>query len=432
MCSTANSKPLLSIIIPTRDRAKYAIPAIRSILSFPSDRFELVVQDNSTNDVLAEAIQPWLGDARLVYQHSLEAMPMIGNFTKGLELSRGMYITYLGDDDGANLELIDAAIWAEQNDIDVLTTTRPAIYSWPDLRFKYLQKRLAGRLEIRRFSGKMRFIDPDRELRKCASAGGELYAARLPLAYYGIAKRECIERIKQFTGSYFPGPSPDLAIAIGLASQAKRVCQIDYPLFIPGISMGNAHAFGRADYNELRLETKSLLPKEAVRDWSPLVPAFFCGPTMWGETAVKTLSATGRKDILADFNISYLHAKCAVFYPRLRSMIMANFNQALRANNQVRLLAWSRFILGYISIWGTRAQALFGNLRSALAPNIGRRGITGLNNIEEAVDSLSGYLKGTSRKFGDAFGCNPNAVRRNESFISAPMASDGDRLARLR
>ena len=432
MCSAAKPNPLLSIIIPTRDRAKYAISAIRSVLSFPSDQFELVVQDNSTNDVLAEAIQPWLGDARLVYQHSLEAMPMIGNFTKGLELSRGTYITYLGDDDGANPELIDAAIWADQNKIDVLTTTRPAIYSWPDLRFKYLQKRLAGRLGIRRFSGKMRFIDPDRELRKCASAAGELYAARLPLAYYGIAKRECIERIKQFTGSYFPGPSPDLAIAIGLASQAKLICQIDYPLFLPGISMGNAHAFGRADYNELRLETKSLLPKEAVRDWSPLVPAFFCGPTMWGETAVKALSAIGRKDVLADFNIPYLHAKCAVFYPGLRSMILANFNQALRANNQVRLLAWSRFMSGYISIWGSRARNLFGNVRSALTPNVGSRGITDLNNIEEAVDSLSEYLKSTNRKFGDAFSCNPNVARRSDPFTPAPTATDGNKSASLR
>ena len=42
-----NNLPLLSIVIPTRNREFYCIQAIKHILSFENKDFELVIQDNS-------------------------------------------------------------------------------------------------------------------------------------------------------------------------------------------------------------------------------------------------------------------------------------------------------------------------------------------------------------------------------------------------
>lgn len=41
---------LLSIVIPTRDREYYCIEAIKNILSYNNEDFELVVQDNSDSE----------------------------------------------------------------------------------------------------------------------------------------------------------------------------------------------------------------------------------------------------------------------------------------------------------------------------------------------------------------------------------------------
>ncbi|MNT58405.1 Spore coat polysaccharide biosynthesis protein SpsA [compost metagenome] len=57
--------PLLSIIIPTRNRKEYAASAIRSILSIPSEDFELIVQDNSDNDELLALLASQAHDTRL-------------------------------------------------------------------------------------------------------------------------------------------------------------------------------------------------------------------------------------------------------------------------------------------------------------------------------------------------------------------------------
>ena len=137
--TSQSDRPILSIIIPSRNRAKYAVLAIRSVLSYPSDRFELVIQDNSSNDELELAIRPHRHDPRVIYNHTREPLDVIENFTRGLELATGIYVTFFGDDDGANPEIVDAAVWANQNNVEVLITTRPSEYYWPDVRFPFFQ-----------------------------------------------------------------------------------------------------------------------------------------------------------------------------------------------------------------------------------------------------------------------------------------------------
>lgn len=396
-----SDRPVLSIIIPSRNRAKYAVLAIRSVLLYPSDNFELVIQDNSSNDELELAIRPQLRDPRVIYNHTREPLDVIENFTRGLELATGVYVTFFGDDDGANPEIVDAAVWANQNDVEVLITTRPSEYYWPDVTFPFLQARRAARLNVKPFTGKLVELDPRNELRRCVRAGGDLAAARMPVAYRGIARRECVDRVKQQTGTYFPGLSPDLAIAVALAGTVTRFWQIDYPLFVPGMSRGNVHARGRADYDEIRLDKKPHLPQESVKNWSSMVPAFFSGPTIWAETAVQALTATNQIALLREFNIAHLHAICLVYMPRLFPLIIRSYYRTLSLNHRGHILGTLQLTKSYFGVWGTRLSRIAGNVLRAVAPNFRNRGFCGIQDIECAVNALSVHLKSVNRKFGD-------------------------------
>ena len=49
--------PLLSIVIPTKNRQKYALSIIQTILSIKDYALELVIQDNSDTNELENSIK---------------------------------------------------------------------------------------------------------------------------------------------------------------------------------------------------------------------------------------------------------------------------------------------------------------------------------------------------------------------------------------
>ncbi|MCK4296614.1 MAG: glycosyltransferase, partial [Candidatus Marinimicrobia bacterium] len=108
MISPEEKSPLLSIIIPTRNRQKYAISAITSILSISAPDLELVVQDNSDSRDLEEYIRSNVNDTRLRYNYTSTPQSMIDNFDAAIGLASGKYLCLIGDDDGVNPEIIEA------------------------------------------------------------------------------------------------------------------------------------------------------------------------------------------------------------------------------------------------------------------------------------------------------------------------------------
>ena len=59
---------LLSILIPTRNRQKYCIGAIKEILSIGSERIEICVQDNSDDNSLEYEIKA-IGSSSVIYNY---------------------------------------------------------------------------------------------------------------------------------------------------------------------------------------------------------------------------------------------------------------------------------------------------------------------------------------------------------------------------
>jgi glycosyltransferase involved in cell wall biosynthesis len=394
------SSPLLSIIIPTRNRARYAISCIRSVLSIQSALLEIIVQDNSDNDDLERMVRISILDSRLRYNHTTERLSVNQNFDKAMGMARGKYVSYIGDDDSVNPEIVSAVSWAQQRGFDALLTTMPVRYYWPDVRHRYYQSAFAGSLLIKSFGGSISFPNVEIEMRSCARSAGKRFD-NLPHVYYGIIKRECLEKVFEQTATYFPGPTPDVAGAVAAANYAKDICRIDYPLFIPGTGKASGGGLGTQKKHIGTLENQAHLSPQYVHNWSNIVPAFFSGETIWGEDMVQALKAIGREDVLREFNIPLLHAACAVFHPDYLPITLRSLYRALKTTRRGYLAGTFQFISYYFFNWGLRLRALFSNAVTLSGWGHILR-IKKLNNIEEAANSLTEYLNNTGRRFDKA------------------------------
>lgn len=94
---SASSSPLVSIIIPSYNRANYLGQTIRSALSQTYDNFELLIVDDGSTDNTAEVVRAISSD-RLRYL-SKEHTGAPGTRNLGITQSRGEFIIWLGSDD---------------------------------------------------------------------------------------------------------------------------------------------------------------------------------------------------------------------------------------------------------------------------------------------------------------------------------------------
>src|SRR4051812_31364688 len=91
--------PLITIVIPTRERADTLRHTLSTVLSQKSDNFEILVSDNFSSDDTAGIVAS-MADPRLRYINTGKRMSMVGNWEFAFHQAHGRYLIYLGDDDG--------------------------------------------------------------------------------------------------------------------------------------------------------------------------------------------------------------------------------------------------------------------------------------------------------------------------------------------
>lgn len=390
------SGPLLSVLIPTKDRARYAISTIRGILEWRNGDFEVVVQDNSTNDELADAVRP-IRDSRLRYYRTPEPLDMEGNFSAATLNSRGEYLAFIGDDDGMIEESIDVARWAREQNIQAVFPSGMATFLWPDVRTPIYGSHLSGVLRISRFAGRASSRIGESEIRKCLrSAGQDLHS--LPRAYFGLVRRDLMDAVRLTSGSFFPGPSPDLANAIALACVAESISEIEYPIFIHGTGARSVGGLGAVKRHVGRLEDWPHLPQWSVARWSAMVPQLFLGQTVWAEDVVQSLTAMARVDLLRDFNSARLHAVCLCSHPAYWRPILRSGIRHLRVMEGSRASWVARFGAGYVYAWWQRLHSLTRNI-VALASFGSETLVRNVEDSEAAMNALAEFLRRNKLSF---------------------------------
>ncbi|GBF72225.1 hypothetical protein PA598K_00463 [Paenibacillus sp. 598K] len=92
-------QPLVSILIPTYQRAHRLISCLQSILTQTYKNIEVVIVDNASTDATAQVIQPFLADPRIRFFQNSENIGSPRNHNRCIEESKGEYLKFLHSDD---------------------------------------------------------------------------------------------------------------------------------------------------------------------------------------------------------------------------------------------------------------------------------------------------------------------------------------------
>ena len=93
-------KPLVSILMPTRNRPLFFKKALDSALAQTYDNIEIIICDNSDNDETKQVVETYLSTYPFIHYEKNETdLKYIGNMSECLSLANGEFVNYLFDDD---------------------------------------------------------------------------------------------------------------------------------------------------------------------------------------------------------------------------------------------------------------------------------------------------------------------------------------------
>jgi len=222
------SRPLISVIIPTRERVETLKVAIATVLSHEFDLLELIVSDNCSEDSTREMVAG-IKDRRLIYVNTGRRLSMCDNYEFALNHAKGRYTVMIGDDDA----VMPGAIQKLAMEIE----SKPeAIYTWPKGIYVWPFPGRAATIE------RMPSLGPRRELNlrqlayRCVAQGLWGYT-RLPNAYHSAVESRLWEAIRETTGRVFHSTQPDLFTGFALPAFAEKAIDLGYPLTLHGRSV---------------------------------------------------------------------------------------------------------------------------------------------------------------------------------------------------
>src|SRR5665647_2093055 len=93
-------KPLLSIVIPTKDRYSTLISVLRGLVKdFIDSDVEFIIQDNTNNNNEILLFLSKLSCKKIQYFHAPFPMSVTENCDHAVKNSQGKYLIMIGDDD---------------------------------------------------------------------------------------------------------------------------------------------------------------------------------------------------------------------------------------------------------------------------------------------------------------------------------------------
>ncbi|GAB5473182.1 MAG: hypothetical protein Mars2KO_12810 [Maribacter sp.] len=344
-------RPLISFAIPTKNRYRYLIRLIESSLRIESENFEIVIHDNTEDNSEILEFLNGFEDKRISYFHNPEFLDMVENCNWAIRSCIGEYICFLGDDDAFAPSLIKLIPFLKRNDIKVFNTGIP-IYEWPDVTHPIYGKKFAGRISFRRFTAKLKTIQTRKELTKAVGLGGTKMA-KMPKIYHGVIHESVFSKLHETFGTYFPGPSPDMACSTAICKFVESYTYLDAPLIISGHGAKSAGGKGVASNHIGAIADQKFLPPDTMEHWSPKIPSIWTGPTIWAQTCLLVLKKNNETALVEKFNFNYLYAALVNKYPRLYPIVKPHLNKSF---------GLFPLAIPYVRIWAARLKSMTANI----------------------------------------------------------------------
>ncbi|OTG66885.1 hypothetical protein B9T25_08885 [Acinetobacter sp. ANC 4470] len=309
-------RPLLSIVIPTKNRYSTLINLVEKLLDWNSADYEVVVQDNSENNTpIKNFLLNYSNDPRLKYFHNINPVTVCQNAEDAIDNSIGEYVCFLGDDDGIIKQSLDVVKWMKENDVDSLNCKQGS-YCWPEFRNKNYGKRksLAGMLIYHSHNGDLYSQDAVSGLNSLLE-NGCLTLNGITRLYHGIVSRKTLNLLKEKTGTYFPGAIADMSSAVGLVFFAKKHYYLNFPLIISGASGASYAGNSGKKNNHTVFEHQPWFAKETLTQWSNKLPKRIVAQTVWPDSAMKALKKVGHADLISKISFSIIYAEYLSEFP---------------------------------------------------------------------------------------------------------------------
>lgn len=367
--------PLLSIVVPTKNRYQYLKYLIDLILEFKSQDIELVIQDNSDNNVEITQYISKKESTILKYFYIDRSISIKENTDLAIHNSSGEYICFIGDDDGITPNLVDAVKKLKAMKGDALLSPS-IIYNWPDYEDNSVYKTSAS-IIYPNFSKKIAKVNVKRELNKIVKQGF-MSLGKMPRLYQAVVSRNILLALYKRVGTFTPGPSPDMATAVALSYMTSNVYYFDQALIISGQSK----YVGGGERLLHTLPIPDELPhlSKAIKNyWDSNVPYYWCMQTIWPISGIYAMKVMGD----GTHKINYVKILCNFIY--CHKAYRQECSHYIKNNLKIDILLYLQSInkiMSFIKIRGT--------FYLSMKKRIGSKHICrNINNIKEAVKLIT-------------------------------------------
>lgn len=310
------AKPLLSVVVPTKDRYKYLKHLIRLIQSFNSDEIEIVVQDNTTDNKEILDFLSELNYSGCKYFHEDGQLPMTTNADKAILHSEGEYVCFLGDDDGVCPNCLDYCRYMKENGYEAMRSNVIA-YNWPD--FTGSIDNQGGVLYIKNTSTEKNQLNSMIELKNVLSRGF-VDRGNLPSVYHGIVSRNTLNKIYSISKTFFPGQSPDISNGVAVSLVLENYLYVDDIVTISGASKFHGGKTVGMKKQYPQISDMAWFRPGAEKIWDKRLPKIAVGFIIWAESTIETLHNMGRPDLDETIDFESIYQSFAVYYFPLRQM----------------------------------------------------------------------------------------------------------------
>lgn len=237
------TRPALSICVPSRNRQRTFVQTIRDLLANPRPDVEFVLVDNSDDPTIVDAVVTRIPDSRIRYVPSAEhVLPMQDNWERAMQAATGDWITFIGDDDYVDPDVIDTIleIARRRPEVDAIGWSRLG-FQWPDYR------PFSGNACVA-LGNSVHLVNRDDQMRQLFHWHGAAPIPKVAFSvYHGAVRRSAMEKIHtHFSGCYFEHPTVDFECACKLLMTGREFVYVDRPFSVLGATAAsNSSAVGR-------------------------------------------------------------------------------------------------------------------------------------------------------------------------------------------
>lgn len=257
-----SARPLISVLVPTRERLGTLRACLASALDQDFDDFEVVVSDNASGDGTEEYVKS-MRDPRVKYVTTARRLSMCDNFENALNASSGRYVVIIGDDDAivpGTLSYLATAI----------ARTKARVLTWPYAKYIWPNGSAPARSHPIPHAAEGE-VDLAKIAKLSARLGGAGYS-RLVSPYHSCVERSVLDEVKARVGRVFASTMPDIFLHYAIPAIVTHAHRLPRVITVGGVSArSNSGSFRfQNSHPEFESESDRYRPHHSLfPGWSP-------------------------------------------------------------------------------------------------------------------------------------------------------------------